>query len=311
MSDTMTSPIAFLDRQVLHSMHNVAPEKAQELERVFKEHNVSFEIRADDTRQGFSADLTNKVIIVRHPRLERLWAIAFGYYRFYREVSQQKLPDESLREIDLTRTPELREAGLLLKWAVDSLTAPPLGNRLPTWPDGLPRPTENDEKHSDENCATELFLAAAGYVLHHELAHIRLGHRSYDELESADAIQQEKEADYAAADWLLDGFDDEFDQRFQKRALGVCLGLISLASLYLHVYVGRVESDTHPPVYDRLYQVVGRHVHDPDNLPWAFVATALVLHLQNQQIEYEHEREFRSFREAADYYIDVISRMYL
>lgn len=88
------------------------------------------------------------------------------------------------------------------------------------------------------------------------------------------------------------------------------MGLVSLASLYVHVYLGPGENNTHPPVYDRLYQVVSRHVNDPDNLPWAFIATALALHLQNKNIEHDREREVTSFKDTADYYIDVISKLY-
>lgn len=306
----MTSPIAFLDRHVLMSMRNVAPEKEAELEAAFNKHGISFEIDTADHRKGFSADLARKVIIVRRPRLERLWATAFAYYRFYREVSQQKQNDVSIREIDLTSTEALCEAGRLLKWAVEADIQIANGEAPAPWPDDLPRPSDSDEKLSDENCATELFLAATGFTLHHELAHITLDHQPYNALDSVDAIRQEKDADFAAADWLLDGLDDESDFRFQKRALGVCLGLVSLASLHFHVYLGPASTETHPPAYDRLFQVVSRHVADPGNLPWAFVMTVLSLHLQNQRIEHDQDRQFESFKDAADYFIDVISKLY-
>jgi hypothetical protein len=306
----MSSPIAFLGRDVLMSMRNAAPEKASELDELFGKWDISFELDEFNDRKGFSADVANRVIIVRQKRLERLWAIAFAYYRFYREVSQQKVANQSVRVIDLTTKPELVEAGLLLKWAIESFVKSDSGNPITQWPDDLPRPKPDDATGSDEECASELFLAGTSFVLHHEVAHIVLAHEPYTQLESVDCIRQEKDADYYAVDWMLDGLGNEFDPLFQKRALGVCVGLISLSSLYIHVYAKEMVADTHPPAYDRLYQVIERHVHDPDNLPWAFVATSLAVQIQNQNVEHDVDREFDSFKDAADYYIDIISKMY-
>ena len=305
----MATKTEFLERHVLMSLRNIAPEKKDALEKLIQDQPISFIIEPDAPRIRFAADLAKKEIKIGRPCLDRLWALAFGYYRFYRAISQQKLKDVKVREIDLTQTAELRQAGGLLKWAIEADLKAKAGEAIPPWPDGLPFPRDGDAKLSDENCATELFLSATGYILHHELAHIRLNHRPYAELQPHEAIQQEKEADFAASDWLLDGLDDELDPAFQKRALGICLGTLWITALY--VYAGRkIESKTHPPAYDRLFQVVSRHVHDGGNLPWAFLTTALDLHLQNQQIPHDQNREFESFKDAADYAVDVISKMY-
>lgn len=305
----MDSPIAFLDRNIFMTLRNVAPERKDELERLFNIHDIKLEMRTDDPRMMLSADLISKTIIARRPRLERIWALAFGYYRFYREVAAQKQRDLRVKEVDLTSTQKLVEAGRLIEWAVDSYFAAAREEDLPSWPNDLPRPSPQDDAQSDEAVATELFLVATGYLLHHELAHIRLGHRLYSEIDEHEAIRQEKEADDASANWMLDQLHDELDPLFQKRALGVGLGLVALASLYLQVYAGAKGGKTHPPAYDRLFQVMDRYVKDDGNLPWAFVLTVLSLHIQNRQIPHDTNQEFGSFREAADYYIDVISKI--
>lgn len=203
----------------------------------------------------------------------------------------------------------MREAGDLLKWAVESDLAGNRKEKGSPWLDHLPRPRPDAPHGSDEHCATELFLAAVAFLLHHEFVHLRLDHSPYTELKSVDSIRQEKEADFEAAVWILGELPDELDPMFQKRALGVGLGLVWIAALYVYAEK-KIESTTHPPAYDRLFQVMERHVLDPGNLPWAFVQAVLALHLQNQNIEHEVDREFASFKDAADYFVDVISKMY-
>jgi hypothetical protein len=308
-ASTMTSPVAYLHRHVLITLGTIAPEREQEYRAEFNRLNIKFLLDPNEQGIRFAAAQESKQILVGTACLERLWAIAFAYYRFYRELAAQRLADQANRIIELRRTPELCEAGDLLKWAVEADLLSKAEQAPPTWPAHLPRPRPDAPHASDEHCATEMFLAAVAYILHHEFAHLRKDHQTYGELESVDAIRQEKEADFEAAEWILGALPDEHDPMFQKRALGVGLGLVWIASLY--VYAGqKAESSTHPPAYDRLFQVMERYVHDPNNLPWAFVQTVLALHLQNQNVPHDIDREFSSFKEAVDYSVDVISKMH-
>jgi len=78
---------------------------------------------------------------------------------------------------------------------------------------------------------------AAAYALHHELAYIRLRHST------PCTVDQEREADYAAAEWVLDAVEADTDQ-FRKRALGVSVALLYLVSS--GVYTGQHDGKTHP-----------------------------------------------------------------
>jgi hypothetical protein len=216
---------------------------------------------------------------------------------------------EITRAFDLLRPGGVLAGDDLDWWAVESDLAGKRKEQGPPWPAHLPRPSPNVAHASDEHCATELFLCAAAFLLHHEFAHLRLNHSPYSELESVDSILQEKEADFEAAEWILGELADELDPMFQKRALGVGLGLVWIASLYVYAQT-KMEHITHPPAYDRLFQVMEKHVHDGGNLPWAFVQSVLALHLQNQGIPHDFDREFESFKHAADYFVDVISKMF-
>jgi hypothetical protein len=66
---------------------------------------------------------------------------------------------------------------------------------------GPPPPLDLDSD-SDEHVATELNLSAIGWMLHHEIAHVVLGHAF---IGTAFAHQEELEADHYATNWLLEG----------------------------------------------------------------------------------------------------------
>jgi len=305
----MSTVTEYLHRDALNTLRTIAPERKDRFREEFDRLNISFVFDTDAQRIRFAADLAQKTVIIGPQCLDRLWAICFAYYRFYRAIADHKLSGRPERSLDLRSTPELREAGDLLKWAVESDLAGKRKEQGPPWPAHLPRPSPNVAHASDEHCATELFLCAVAFLLHHEFAHLRMAHSPYSELESVDAILQEKEADFEAAAWILGELPDELAPMFQKRALGVGLGLVWIASLYVYAET-KIEHTTHPPAYDRLFQVMEKHIHDGGNLPWAFVQSVLALHLQNQGIPHDADREFESFKDAADHFVDVISKMF-
>jgi hypothetical protein len=310
----MATNVDVLRRYLVPSIWGVAPEKARRLTDELLRLGVDFVFDESVNRIYFGADVRNKKIVLGLPCLERLWAVCYAYYCFYTAVVEQRLQNPRIREVDLQGTERLKKASALLHWAtrvdVEIKTALREGRepKIEQWPAALPKPARNSPLGSDQNCADELFLCAVGYCLHHEYAHLYLGHPPADKVSDDESIREEKEADGAAARWLLEEIENESDSRFEKRALGIGLALVWLTALY--IYVGPAKKPTHPPPYDRLYQVFVQWIDDPNNLAWAFVMTVLVTHIQNQKIEHDANREFESFREAVDYYIDVISRLY-
>ena len=290
-------------------MKAVAPEKGAELERQVSELRITFEIDENQDRIHFSADNIHRKIIVGMRCLGRLWANAFAYFCIYTDVADMKVRAITARELDLRSSERLRKAGDLLNWATNADVKIKLSQRLGIdtgdlgLPPDLPVPFSEAEFASDKHVADELSLMALGFILHHEREHIELGHTSSEGFVS---IEQEKAADMRAAAWLLDspGIGDD---ALLKRQLGIAVGLGWLASL--NVYIVQPGNATHPPGYDRVFQVLEQYVEDDNSPAWAFTMTLLSLHLQNQQepIPLEYDREFTSFRDAANYYIDVIS----
>ena len=169
------------------------------------------------------------------------------------------------------------------------------------WPATLLRPRENCERGSAENAADELALCATAYVIHHELAHHRLGHVATQYGPSS--IEQERDADYAAAEWIL-GKLSTTDPRFTKRALGVATALSLLTAHGIHT--GHHGGETHPRSFDRLVNTLGQVLSDDYDRVWGFVVGIVNLHLNGVGIvppAVVHD----SFKSCVDSYVELLA----
>ena len=128
-----------------------------------------------------------------------------------------------------------------------------------------------------------LFRFALAFILLHELAHLHYAHRRESGYLS---IQQEKDADWFAAEWLLDAASEKHPNP-EARCLHVLFG-VSVALLWLtvfNVFLGQSESESHPEGYDRLFQVLDRGIDPADHaespMVWYFVSTLLFIHMDS------------------------------
>jgi hypothetical protein len=303
----MAHPIHVLLDHFFPSLRNIAPEKADELRAIIEKYKITFELCEEEQGVLFQADTANRKIIAAVPCLGRLWATALGYFCFYTEVAQTKVADPTAREVDLKSNQRLKEAGDLLSWTIhaEQVIADALAAKAPApdvpWPDNLPRPTPKPPHASDLHVADELFLCAAAYILHHELAHFYMEHVGGT---GAAAQHQEYEADYFSAEWILEGIPPD-DPRFLKRSLGVALALCWLTSLALYI---EYKDDEHPPACDRLLEVLDSFIKDPKHLVWAFVQVVLNANLEARKVPYEQDREHSSFRDVVVYYLSEIKK---
>jgi len=304
----MSNPIHILLDHFFASLAGIAPEKAEELRKQIEEGGISFVVEETEEPFFFRAHPHKRTITAGVGCLGRLWATAFGYFCLYTTVAAAKQQNLDVRELDLKQDERIRKASTLLEWTLhvemQICDAKRAKKPLPRidWPNDLPKPILNPRHESDEHVADELFLCAGAYILHHELAHLRLGQKPTADAE--EMRQLETEADEAAANWLLDGLD-EGDPRFLKRALGVALALSWLASLAVFV---PEDHEHHPPSCDRLFRIIDRFVKDPNHLVWAFVGTILRANLEARRMDYDKEREATSFKDDVEYCIAVFKK---
>ncbi|MBN1210866.1 MAG: hypothetical protein JXB05_38815 [Myxococcaceae bacterium] len=285
------SPIYELVRPIGTSVVLIAPERVEEVRPLLE--GLILEITDQGPARCY-IDMASKTIRVSRKLLEHLWVSSYAYWVLYSRHVSGKLIDTP-KEIDLTSDPVDAAAMRLLKWSVQNL----LGNIDRPWPRDLPRPVNNPTWESDIHVANELMLPAVAFILHHELAHYRLGHAGLPA--GADSISQEREADYEAARWILDGCEGPV---LEKRALGVAIALASMVGI--QIYRGPEEPTTHPRTFDRLINSLHHHVPDPHHVAWGFAVIAIKLHLDHSGVAVP-QTAFQTAREVAEAFAEVLA----
>jgi hypothetical protein len=184
----------------------------------------------------------------------------------------------------------------LLKWSYGNMLDEK--NYTP-WPSELPHPIENPGAKSMEKIADEMCLVALASLIHHELAHIRLGHKA-----SMQSIENEREADYEMADWILDHSIEIKDMRFIKRSLGIAIAFETMIAcgIYKNNYGGLF----HPPFYDRLIHTLSPYIKDHNHVVWSVIVVAIKLHMDNVNID-TPDCIYSTFYECVNSYADILS----
>lgn len=288
--ETMVSPIRYVMAHIHEALVNIAPENKERFESEYPE----FILEYKDTDVWILGVNNSKHILLSRRVVEIFWGAAYGYATFYTKIVQGKKYNRKT-VTNLHNNSEVKEAMLLLKWVYESW----LNKECASWPDNLPKPEESPQQGSMENVATELCLCSIAYLVHHELAHIRLKHAG------CSTISIEKEADFEATDWLLNHSLDEWDDKFIKRALGIAMAFEVLTAR--GIYTGDYGGISHPYSYDRLFHNLEKYITDPQHLVWAFICSTLKLHLDNKKIE-TPEIEYKDFKECVNSYLDLLSR---
>lgn len=267
--ETMRSPIRSVMRHVPYAPFRIAQERIREFETELGD----FDLILEPCRKWrFCADPVKREVFVSRGAIELLWCSSLAHFSFYTRVVQGKKFD-AVGEVDLRADPILSSHLSLLRWSLGAQMNHDEGD---DWPEHLPRPDENATRVSDENVADELTLAACGFLLHHELAHIRNRHSAA--VSNDLSLQQEKEADISAAEWVLDGLDECHDPAFTKRMLGIVSALLLTTAMGLHG--NRLGGRTHPCSHDRLSSLIERFLGKEEHVARSFAWAVLSLHFQ-------------------------------
>jgi hypothetical protein len=165
----------------------------------------------------------------------------------------------------------------------------------------------------DKALGMSFYAYATAWILFHELGHLKLKHTYTQGFAS---LQQEKEADRFAADWMAAAASESTGQMRQVDRLCALFGS-SVALLWLtifNVYVGRQESKTHPESYDRLFQVLDCMIDPNDEQEyvavWQSIATMLFIHMDSAGYDFDESDAVRMQgdpRDEVSYLIDRIA----
>ncbi|WP_417384174.1 phage exclusion protein Lit family protein [Gimesia sp.] len=256
--------------EVRELLRQITPQRSNELNILTE--GVTFRKDENEDGIGFYASSNLKLVRVTMRCQARLWAHCYAYYCMFTEYAVRQSGADSGLSSD-----QLQVAGDFLEWAVESDIQIRLqgGSGIPVVmkdaPKDAPLPFENINANVVQVGSETIFLNALAFIIHHELAHIQLGHVG---VESDLSIQQEYDADATAAEWIL-GVDvaDEFD--YLVRHLGVAIALLWFTSL---AFREKFVIDSHPPSWKRLLAALEPTVKGEEDAVWGFVVLALTLH---------------------------------
>jgi hypothetical protein len=267
----MRSPIFALERAIAGCAFKIAPEREQELAKLRDRHQIVLQ-PVDERGFGIRVNPASGVVTLPVASLEYLWACTYQYLIVYQEMVDAQRA--GLPRLDLAGSPRLRTAEALYSWARNNLD----GDGKRPWPDDLPSPTVPQDRDGYVPFANEIFVAALAWMIHHEIAHVTLGHPA---LTTSRGMTEENEADTTATRWILSDLERD-DPKLLKRALGIATAILTLQSLQ----VGPVayEPSTHPPAHVRLDNCLGNYEVGSEQQVQAFSVAVLQVLLSEEGI---------------------------
>lgn len=282
------------------------PEKEASIRSVVDKYGISFNVNDQEERCYFTANYETYEVTVGLRGAARLMAHSFAYtcahYGLLRRIQEVTCG----RPVPADYGNCIANASYILQWAVagdiESRAALPAKVGLPPChPADIASMFEASVPPDKQDIASNIYANALVWILFHEVSHIELKHKACDGFES---IEQEKEADRNAAEWMLG--DDTIDTKeLWLRRIGVATALGWLTAP--NVYLGTPTPNSHPAAYNRLYQVLEHALPDEEEDTWLFVQVVLILHLMNRGIEFDENRFVPNFKSNVNYLIDIVA----
>lgn len=268
----MISPILSLKEEIELAVFRIAPERAKELEGQIDLSKITLDF-TNEPKFDIRVTFPGHVVKLPIPSLEYIWCCAHAFWVLYQVV--QEAQANKAETLDFALNPRASKAIDLLNWSRQNMVTP----GTTPWPNGMPKPEQQNIFGSDAHVADELFLCATAWIIHHEIAHVQLKH---GQIQAEKDVQQEKDADNRATDWIF--INSAIELETKKRQFGLVTALMAIQ--YLDAPTG---PDTyvasHPPTIERLnYSLDRANIHD-DGAVCAFVTTALQFHLGQYGIE--------------------------
>ncbi|OOG42678.1 phage exclusion protein Lit family protein [Rhodanobacter sp. C05] len=270
----MRSPILILERAIAGSAFSIAPERGAELAGARDSEGFSLAL-SDDRHFSIRVNTVTHEATLPIATLEYLWCCAYIFYVMYQEYV--KAQSSGMSTLDLASVPRVVRAIRVLNWAARNMRE----SGVRKWPMAAPRPKKYPKYASDAHVANEIFLAAIAWIIHHEIAHVRLQHIK---MHAIYTIQQEREADLAATDWIL--HSPRNADEAQKRQLGMVTAILAMQLLDEpkgdNSYVS-----SHPAAAERLDYVLDRAKVADDSVVCGFAAATMQYHLTQLGIKQE------------------------
>ena len=291
-----------LHQAILECLHSVSPTRREELNELIRKLSVTFQLDVKGYRvNDFWAAFPSHTVNIPRLCLFRLKAHAYSYIVVLNDIlaaREQRGVDNAEKRKQLVNE--------VLMWATktDIATSDQDGSEhsLGCVPEALDRMLNDPAIENDAIAAEEGFRRAVAWMIHHELAHIRLGH---SDAVDADIIAQEREADCLAIDWLLSGQTEEAELIASIYGITVGLGWLACLRVYLDE-----EDDQHGSAcvrfIDRLEYLSKQLNSEMAEFAWGVAHVILYLHGRNQKLTISDTDMQGRFCEIAKRLVSII-----
>ncbi len=195
---------------------------------------------------------------------------------------------------------ELQNAYKLFEWSLNVFDGNIPGLK---WPANLPMPLPDAGGNSWEALADELTLEAVGYLLLHEIAHVYLKHDVSES--SAWSIEQEKEADSQALEWIFRGAQNPTNGHQIKRSISIATALLMQCAFAL--FTKKWGGESHPPKWQRLDQAMRQIATDPNHPVFAFLGQLARMY-RTMAKSPSDSYQYNNFLAAFDHFIETLSK---
>jgi Peptidase U49 len=300
-----------LIRLAPNTLETIAPERFNELLASLQGLTIHLK---DSVLCKASALVDIHTITLHRGLVECLWCASYAYYAFLLDIESQIQSNTNTPhklEITSNGNPQIASAMRALQAAITSAQK----RQSLSW-QGLPQPVEPRPLPQNGSLvakAGEMTLTALGFIMHHELAHIRLGH--HKGTDSQWTLEQEKDADSEAINWILSKAPMDSIEAVAKRTWGMVISTsfmtaIRLDSLIQGISPNQVVSQTHPQPYDRLDKAIQHSVIQDNNTlrttMTSFACSALVPHIRIAELSLGG-RPYNDWNELYDECLNVLS----
>lgn len=285
------SPILTLRDQIAASAFKIAPEREGELDQVRIDENLGL-LLVNQPGFTFSVNTISHEMKTSIATLEYLWCSIHAHLVLYRVYCEAQ--KSGAKHLDTGANPECVAALELLSWAENNLE----GSGKKQWPADLPQPSY-DANETGISVSDELFLCAVAWIIHHEIAHVRMGHTH---IHTNRLIQDEKQADIEATKWILD--QSSVDGETRKRTIGIAAAILAMQGISVKQHYSPLS--THPETFERIDYCMSEAGIDDDDEIFAFASVIMQIQLWYRGICVAHDGV--TFRDTFSSYLVEFAR---
>lgn len=268
-----------------------APERQEELEKLWEEHSPQINQASD--KEGFTLEAGSfELILFDHKTMCKLWLFGFSTqrafnlflpYLYLSQITKNSFNPHALIEEDSKSSHALRIHEIIK--AIRALKEVSSLEDI-NWPSSVPKPYSGKPSDLNGSMAFDLLCMVAAYCFLHEFRHVQIRNEGKD----LDVHEEEFECDSYARDFLLGKIDEYSNATGYDKALLINKRSMAMALASVLLYVITPElcwsgSSTHPAISKRIKNITSALEVEDDDYFWTYLSCALISVIRIDDIE--------------------------